>query len=46
MIILKIIIAVFWAIICLPLAVVIFYVIESYELAKIFSSWIEDILRQ
>ena len=45
MILLKIIVTIIWAMVCLPLAVVLFYVMESIELAKIFSSYIEKVLR-
>lgn len=35
-----------WAMLCLPLAVVFFYIIEALELAQVFSGWIEEKLRE
>ncbi len=44
--ILVIILITLWTILCLPLAIPVFYIKESYNLAELFSLKIEEILKK
>jgi len=40
----KVLIALIWALLCLPVSLIMFYFLECFELAKIFSSKIAKTL--